>query len=111
METRTITQIKIYKLLLNHMAQEPVSVNLIAIAYNKEQLMNWYNSLKVEPYTHGNWNKNFKIGSKLEMYNPMEFSDNCGIQNEWTTKEALDRFMYQAENSNGNAVVPELIPE
>ena len=109
METRTITQVKIYKLLLNPMPANFEKVNMVAIAYDKQQLMDWYESLKVEPYKDGNWHKVFKQGSKLEWSNPIEYSDYCGVQEEWTTQEAIDNFIANAQNSYGFTEMPELV--
>lgn len=109
METRTITQVKIYKLLLNPMPANFENINMVAIAYDKQHLIDWYESLKVEPYEDENWYKVFKRGSKLEWYNPIEYSDYGGIQEEWTTQEAIDNFISNAENSYGFIEVPELV--
>ena len=109
METRIITQVKIYKLLLNPMSANFEKINMVAIAYDKQHLIDWYESLKVEPYEDENWYKVFKRGSKLEWYNPIEYSDYGGIQEEWTTQEAIDNFIANAENSYGFIEVPELV--
>lgn len=109
METRIITQVKIYKLLLNPMPANFEKINMVAIAYDKQHLIDWYESLKVEPYEDENWHKVFKRGSKLEWYNPIEYSDYGGIQEEWTTQEAIDNFIANAENSYGFIEVPELV--
>lgn len=109
METRTIEQVKIYKLLLNPMPANYEKVNMVAIAYDKQHLMDWYESLKVEPYKDGKWHKVFKKGSKLEWSNPIEYSDYGGIQEEWTTQEAISNFIANAQASYGFTEVPELI--
>lgn len=109
METRTIEQVKIYKLLLNPMPANFEKVNMVAIAYDVEKLKEWYESLKVEPYKDDNWHKVFKKGSKLEWNNPLEYSDYGGIEEEWTTQEAIDNFITNAQNSFGFTEVPELV--
>lgn len=109
METRTIEQVKVYKLLLNPMPANFEKVNMVAIAYDIEKLKKWYENLKVEPYQDGNWHKVFKKGSKLEWNNPIEYSDYGGIEEEWTTQEAIDNFITAAQNSFGFTEVPELV--
>jgi hypothetical protein len=109
METRTITQVKIYKLQLNPMMANFEKVNIVAIAYDLQKLMDWYLDLKVLPYQEDRWHKVFKKGSKLEWYNSMEDNSNCGIEEEWTTEEAINQFIAHAQNSWGFIETPELI--
>lgn len=79
---------------------------LLAISYEKDKLIDWYNSqLATEVYeevgspsfeVHGDshrWHKAFKTGSPLEWYNPCyNFEPNHfgqGISEEWTNEEAI----------------------
>lgn len=109
METRQVTEIKIYKLILNPMRGNTENANMVAIAYEKQKLIDWYNSLiATEEYSevgtpsfdcHGDshkWHKTFRQGSELEWYNPCyeNFEPNHhghGISEEWVMQEAIDR--------------------
>ena len=106
METRQITQVKIYKLVLNPMRDKTEKSTLAAIAYDKSRLLQWYEeqrateafveagtgSFECHGYTH-NWRKTFKKDSPLEWFNPMDSEQpnyfGHGIQEEWTTEEAV----------------------
>lgn len=109
METRQITQVKVYILALNCMRHRIEQRTIIAVSYEKEKLISWYNSLRTEPYTtegspsfevHGDshkWRKFFKAGSELEWYNPCydDFTVNSfghGISEQWVTKEVAENF-------------------
>lgn len=116
METRNITEVKIYKLVLNPMRGNTENSVLVAIAYDKVKLAQWYNDqIATENYVdvgepsfacHGDshhWHKTFKQGGHLEWYNPcsnLEEPDHYGhgIQWEWTTQESIDSFI----NINGS---------
>jgi len=82
------------------------STEVAAIAYDKNVLLKWYNKLKVLPYQDGNWHKQFKQGSKLEWFNPLEWSDYCGIQEAWTTENYIENFLIQ---NNVPLIADELI--
>ena len=109
METRQVTEVKIYKLLLNPMPANYEKVNMVAISYDKQKLIDWYESLKVEPYKDERWSKVFKRGSKLEWSNPIEYSQYGGVQEEWTTQENIDNFIARCEGSYGFSEIPEII--
>ena len=109
MEERVITQRKIYKLLLNPMPANFERVELVAIAYDKQKLLDWYEGLKVPPYQDGDWCKEFQKGSVLEWHNQMEYSSFGGIEEEWITKEALEGFILYAEDSYGLVRIPTII--
>lgn len=90
METRQITEVKIFALRLNPMRGNTEAVDVVAVAYDKQKLIDWYNSLKApEPYKDYGENhfspkgdmggyqsdshcfyKTFIRGSELEWYNP-----------------------------------------
>lgn len=65
--------------------------HLVAWSEDKNRLLEWYRSLKVEPYSdkgapsfscHGkshSWNKVFRKGSVLEWYNPLYSENDAGI--------------------------------
>ncbi len=109
METRTITQVKAYKLLLNPMHARTETISLVAISYDRQELIDWYESLKVESYIEENWHKTFKKGSKLEWYNPFDHSSYGGIQEEWTTLEEIDKYINYTKQSFGMLEVPQII--
>ena len=44
-----------------------------------------------------------------DRYNSMEDNSNCGIEEEWTTEEAINQFIAHAQNSWGFIETPELI--
>lgn len=109
METRQITEVKIYKLILNPMRGNTENGSIVAIAYEKQKLIDWYNS-KLAPEVlveegspsfecHGDshkWHKTFRAGSELEWYNPCygNFEPNHyghGISEQWATEEAVQR--------------------
>jgi hypothetical protein len=102
METRSITQYKVYVLYLNPMSAHTEAKEAKLIAY--------YNSEKApEPYSeegaptfecHGDshtWNKIFKKGSPLEWYNPVWNNDfsldrhGHGIYEAWIDSEFVTK--------------------
>lgn len=124
METRTITEIKIYTLALNPMQGNTEASTIVAIAYEKEKLEQWYkNQFAEEPWkdygensfpskvdmggysnTNHCWHKVFKKGSALEWYNPINLFDpnsmegigyGHGISEQWTSQESIDNFNSQ----------------
>lgn len=106
-ETRQVTQVMVWKLILNPMRSNTEASNLVAWSDDKDKLLNWYKSQLVEPYSdngitsfecHGdshNWYKVFAKGSQLEWYNPMDNEEGYpnhygqGLQNEWVDVEVL----------------------
>lgn len=121
METRQITQVKIYKLVLNPMRGNTEDAQMVAIAYDRQRLIDWYEQQKeTEAYAevgspsfecHGDshrWHKTFKKNSPLEWFNPCygDFTPDHyghGIQEEWTTEEAIANFL--ARNYDGVQMV------
>lgn len=95
METRTVQQVLIHKLIMNPMTGRTEDANLVAWSTDKNSLINWYNNeLESEPYSDGNWHKTFKKESHLEWYNPiydLEKLDHYGqgVQKEWVNEEFL----------------------
>ena len=110
METRTIEQVKIYKLILNPIRANYEATNIAAVSYDKQHLIDWYESLKVKPYVdEGRWSKSFKKGSPLEWYNTIEYGDHCTLEEEWTTQDDINNYIEYAQNSMGFVAVPEFI--
>ena len=85
METRTIEQVKIYSLHLNSIYANYESSNIVAFSYSESDLIDWYNSLKVNTYKENTYYKNFKKSTPLENYNLIEYADHTGIQSRWAT--------------------------
>ena len=78
MQTRTITEVLLYRLILNDMRSPKIEIKtLVAVSTSYEKLVEWYNSQKaddswVDTIDGYNWNKTFKKGSPLEWYNPAD---------------------------------------
>jgi hypothetical protein len=112
METRQITQVKIWKLILNPMTSNTENGSLVASSDNRENLLNWYkNEFADEPYYsigehyfpakglspenfigEYKYYKVFKQGSVLEWMNPMldetQLDDyGHGISWQWVDEE------------------------
>lgn len=109
MEKRTLEQVKVYKLLLNPITANYEKINIVALSYNENDLLKWYKSLKVDLYEDGVWRKSFKKGSVLEFYNPIDYSDYCGVESEWTTEQAIRQYYIDAKCSYGFITTPELV--
>jgi hypothetical protein len=97
METRTITQRKIYSLVLNPMTDRVESARVTAIAYDESKLRDFYqNEIAEEPYEDHNYHKVFKKGGPLEWYNPADINipeNNFyghGIHSEWVNEEVCE---------------------
>ena len=96
MEARTITQVRIYKLILNHMADRCESVTIVAISGDYNRLVSWYEEQKLPmPYRDGDgWYRTFKDESPLHWFNPADSLElNCpnhwghGITDEWVNED------------------------
>ena len=98
METRTIEQVKIYKLILNRMTGRFEDTSMVAIAYDEEKLKDFYDEELVERYKDENWSKTFRKGGPLEWNNPLEWSSYSGIYEEWTTQDQIENFMNNSFN-------------
>lgn len=60
-----------YALLLNDMREPNIeNIQIVKLSDARQELVNYYKSLLVEPYTDGQWRKAFKKGSELEWFNP-----------------------------------------
>ncbi len=90
MEARKINEVRVYKLVLNHVRDKCEESRIVAISGNYNKLVEFYNScLAPEPWRDGRYSKVFKEGSPLEWYNPANIELNktdywgCGISDEW----------------------------
>lgn len=101
METRNITQVRIYKLVLNSMFANYEQGNIVAISPSYEKLVDWYKSqCAKELWRDGRWEKSFIQGSPLEWYNPclsLELNDTDhyghGIGDEWIEKSVYHKIL------------------
>lgn len=97
METRQITQVRLYVLILNTFGAAE-SGNIVAVSDDYQRLVTWYQSqFADEPYREDEWYKTFKKGSPIEYNNPcnsIELNDtntwNHGIHDEWVLLDDLD---------------------
>lgn len=96
MEARSITQVRIYKLILNHMGDRCESATIVAISGDYNRLVSWYEEQKLpEPYRDENgWYRTFADGSPLHWFNPADSLElNCpdhwghGITDEWVNED------------------------
>ena len=100
METRNITQVRVFVLVLNDMRFPKIEMGrIVAVSTSYEKLVELYNSNKAESqYSENvndyNWNKTFKKDSVLEWYNPvysleLNYNDEFGhgIHDEWLDME------------------------
>lgn len=116
MKTRTIEEVKVFRLRLNPMTANFESRSIVALCFDKDELFAWYEKQKVEPYNDGRWRISFNTESKLANYNPYDdggfiCNEHCGIFESWETIEDLNGFYYNALNSLGGVEIPELIGE
>jgi hypothetical protein len=97
METRQVTQVRLFKLLLNHMTDRAESISLAAVAYSKDSLLEWEKEQRAaEGYRdeHG-YHKVYKQGSTLEWFNPCRNPDfefvkfGGGVSDQWVDEDAV----------------------
>lgn len=102
MEARTVTEVRVYKLVLNNMQAPKIEMGeIVAISGDYDKLVNWYNSqLAPQMWRDGRWGKTFAQGTPLEWYNParsLELNDTYpfghGISDEWVRESSLDGIM------------------
>lgn len=81
-ETRTITQVKVWKLLMNPVNGRMESREMVVFSDDIAKLLKYYNDSKVEPYKEesgrGNghkWHLSFSPTSKLRYFNPITSPD------------------------------------
>ena len=102
MEARSVTEVKLYKLVLNDMRFDHIEDGkIVAISSDYEKLVEWYNSQRApEMWRDGRWGKFFAQYSPLEWFNPassLELNNTYpfgqGISEEWVREESLDRII------------------
>jgi hypothetical protein len=119
METRQITQVKIWKLILNPMRSRTEEGNIVAFSTEREKLIDWYrNEKSEEPYysigdhyfpatgsfpenSNGEYKyyKIFKQGSILEWMNPL------------SREEQLNEYNHEIIDLYGHGILCEWIDE
>lgn len=96
MEARSVNQVRIYKLILNHIADRAESATIVAISGNYDRLVSWYMEQKAPtPYRDdGGWYRTFADESPLHWFNPADSLElNCpnhwghGITDEWVNED------------------------
>lgn len=70
METRTITEVRIYVLGLNPMRGGAEERRVVALSTDYDRLVAWYHNQMVPEWRDGLWRKYFRAGTPLEWYNP-----------------------------------------
>lgn len=98
METRTITQVRMYKLILNPMTDRCEASALVAMSDDYNRLVSWYmDQLADVPWRDGDWYKTFKSGSSIEWCNPchsleLNYADlyGHGISEEWVSMDVYN---------------------
>ena len=93
-EARNVTELRLYKLILNPMTDRAEAGQIVAISGDYDKLVQWYHSqLASEPYRDGQWYKVFTKGSPLEWFNPagtLELNNpglfGHGIRDEWVAE-------------------------
>ncbi len=99
MEKRQVTQVKVYKLLLNPMNGKGEQADLVAFGPSRQALEEWMNAMKCnEDYKDGRFWKRFSKDSILEMYNPWIDQKRFGIFEEWANEEDFKLFCKQNIN-------------
>ena len=123
MQTRTITEVLIYRLILNDMRYPKIEMkSLVAISTSYEKLVDWYNSQKaddvwVDTIDEYNWRKVFKKDSPLEWYNSADLlqplkpevvmnSIGGGIYKTWVDLDVLNKVVADP-NSADFVIIPE----
>ena len=110
METRTITEVRLFLLIMNNVHDRAESCTITAVSYDYHKLVDWYNSQKADKpyrseYDNNMYYKVFKEGSSIEYFNSLftlelnELSPfGQGIKDEWVNIEQLSsirsRFLF-----------------
>jgi hypothetical protein len=105
METRTVTQVLIYKLILNPMMDRMEARRLAVLATDRQKLIDFVEQEKApEPWRDGNWGKVFKKGSPLEWFNPPPPSTLEGLDRwgHWIESEWLNADEYKGVYESGS---------
>lgn len=97
METRCITQVKIWKLLLNPMTGKAENIEIAVMSTDRQKVVDYYESKKVELYKDDGFNKQFEKGSLLEWFNDTRWSGGEKIEEEWVDEIFLQEQLQNDE--------------
>lgn len=104
-EMRTVTQVRMYLLILNPMTDRAEAKRIVAVSDDYVRLVNWYTA----QFAYGTWKddtwwKTFKQGSPIEWYNPcgsLELNDiypfGHGIKDEWIKEDRYHEILHSGE--------------
>jgi hypothetical protein len=100
METRTITQVKIYYLIMNPVTDRAESGVINVMSLEKDRLVSFYNNEFVEPYKDDRFHKVFRQGGLLEWYNRLSSLEGLdhfghGLKEEWIDLDDLENIKNQ----------------
>lgn len=106
METRMITQVKVYVLWMNPISGRAEDTVPVAVSTESIRLFSWYNEQTCPMYNENGMNKFFRKGTVLELYNPITTSDinpggpfHHGVYTEWLTMyDGIDSVVRQLES-------------
>jgi len=99
METRQITEVKMFYLVMNPMTSRVEDRQICCISYEKQRIVNWYKYHECERYVEEanghSWAKSFRKGCVLEWFNPIDSFDRLnhygqGICEEWVRQEQVE---------------------
>ena len=106
METRIVTQVKLYKLVMNGIRQKFEDTHIVAVSTDHHKLVDWYKSFKCDQHEEKIFEDehpyriNFLKDSPLYWYNPVMdidtandggpyYSGQTGIFTEWVMEDRL----------------------
>ena len=100
METRTVTEGKIFYLVMNPVTDRAETGRITVMSDSKERLIQYYKDQSVPTYDDGNFRKVFRQGGPLEWYNPIWTFEGVdtfghGLKEEWVQLSSLDTLKYK----------------
>ena len=92
METRQVTEVRVYYLILNPVTGKANDRKIAAMSYDREKLEYWVDMLKEpESYKDGGFLKRFRKDSPLEMFNSW-IGSGLGILDDWVPIERFESY-------------------
>ncbi|MGI5873138.1 MAG: hypothetical protein ACOX8R_00545 [Bacillota bacterium] len=93
METRKVTQVLVYKLLLNDVRGRAEDITIAAVSDDGHKLSQWEASLRTAPYYDEGYQRYYKKDSPLYNYNSIALSTffGAGIDQEWINEDVYER--------------------
>ena len=101
METRTITQAKIYFLTMNPITDRAESVRVAMMSTDRQSLIDRYKNEEVEPYSENGYYKTFRKDGPLEWFNSLPNLEQIssfngeGLHEEWVYVENISSLQNQ----------------